>query len=54
MITKQISQERYFKKLITKQATKVESQENLQTATLLSKMDVCIEKLIKNYLGQGK
>ncbi|SPM46371.1 Uncharacterised protein [Orientia tsutsugamushi] len=45
MITKQISQKRYFKKLITKQATKVESQENLQTATLLSKMDVCIEKV---------
>lgn len=45
MITKQISQERYFKKLITKQDTKVESQENLQTATLLSKMDVCIEKV---------
>ncbi|KJV72525.1 hypothetical protein OTSUT76_3363, partial [Orientia tsutsugamushi str. UT76] len=45
MITKQISQERYFGKLITKQATKVESQKNLQAATLLSKMDVCIEKV---------
>ncbi|KJV55965.1 hypothetical protein [Orientia tsutsugamushi] len=45
MITKQISQKRYFGKLITKQAMKVESQENLQTATLLSKMDVCIEKV---------
>nr|WP_245406653.1 hypothetical protein [Orientia tsutsugamushi] len=45
MITKQISQKRYFGKLITKQAMKVESQENLQAATLLSKMDVCIEKV---------
>lgn len=54
MITKQISQERYFGKLITKQATKVESQENLQAATLLSKMDVCIEKVDQELSRAGQ